>query len=306
MIEVPILGLKNPMILSPLADITIPPFRRLCAEFGAITVSEMTFARGLLNSDPKSVRRIYRSSSEFLYGIQLLTNSLTDLKKAISLIQSNQMCDFIELNLGCPKHKIVNANLGAGLLKGENLSLLKNLVNEATSVADLPFSLKIRAGYEKESFLKVFDIAEEANVSFITFHARLALDTYQFGVRKEYWNQVASEYSIPVVANGDINSYSEAQELVCDYPVEGTAIGRAARGNPQIFTSQVRLPDWKIYDRLVEYMENTSYFNIFNLRLQSSDFLKNFQYAANARKQLLKMTDPQEIIEYTRELLKDN
>ena len=306
MFQVPLLGLKNPMILSPLADITIPPFRRLCAEFGAITVSEMTFAKGLLNSDPKSVRRIERFSNEFLYGIQLLTNSQPDLRKTISFIQSNKLSDFIELNLGCPKSKVTSANLGAGLLKDENLPLLKKMVEEATSVADLPFSLKIRAGYKKESFLQVFNIAEEANVSFITFHARLATDTYQTRVHKEYWEQVTSDYSIPVVANGDIQSYSEALKLISDYPIVGAAIGRAARGNPQIFSPQKNLPDWKVYNQLIAYMEDTSYFNLFNLRLQSSDFLKNFRYAANARKQILKLNKPHEIIDFTRELLKEN
>ena len=294
------------MILSPLADISIPPFRRLCAEFGAITVSEMTFAKGLLNSDPKSVKRIERFSNEFLYGIQLLTNSLPDLRRTISLIQSNHLSDFIELNVGCPKSKITSVNLGAGLLKHKNLPFLKKMVVEATSIADLPFSLKIRAGYNKETFLQVFNIAEEANVSFITFHARLATETYQKSIHKEYWEQVASEYSIPVIANGDIQSYSEALNLIADYPIVGAAIGRAARGNPQIFTSQKILPDWKVYDKLIEYMEGTSYFNLFNLRLQSSDFLKNFRYAANARRQLLKLNKPLEIIEFTRELLKEN
>ncbi|MCK4849077.1 MAG: tRNA-dihydrouridine synthase [Candidatus Heimdallarchaeota archaeon] len=70
-IKVSILGLKNPMVLSPLAGITIPPFRRLCAEFGAITVSEMTFARGLLYRDPKSMRRIERAEAEKKFGVQL-------------------------------------------------------------------------------------------------------------------------------------------------------------------------------------------------------------------------------------------
>ncbi|MHA2052333.1 MAG: tRNA-dihydrouridine synthase family protein [Candidatus Hodarchaeales archaeon] len=306
MVEVPLLGLKNPMILSPLADITIPPFRRICAEFGAITVSEMTFAKGLLNSDPKSVRRITRSSSEFLYGIQLLTNSLTDLKKTISLIQSKEICDFIELNVGCPKQKITDLNLGAGLLKYKNLPLLKKLVEEATSVAEIPFSLKIRAGFEKESFLQVFNIAEKANVSFITFHARLAKDTYQTSVRKEYWDQITSDYAIPVIVNGDIHSYSDAQTLIKDYHIDGTAIGRAARGNPQIFASHPKLPKWKVYELLISYMKGTTYFNLFNLRLQSSDFLKNFRYSATARKQLLKMKEPKKIIEYTREFLREN
>jgi hypothetical protein len=50
-------------------------------------------------------------------------------------------------------------------------------------------------------------------------------------------------------------------------------------------------------------MKNTEYFNLFNLRVQSADFMKNFRYAANARKTILSMNNPNEIIEYTREML---
>ncbi len=291
------------MVLSPLAGITIPPFRRLCAEFGAITVSEMTFARGLLYRDPKSMRRIERAEAEKKYGVQLLTNNPSDLGKTIEFLDTNKICDFVELNLGCPKPKITNAQLGADLLKRKNHSLLRDLFEIGSTTSDLPFSLKIRAGYANKVFSQVLKIAEKENIAFVTFHARLAIDNYEIPVQTDYWREASKLTTVPIVANGDIRSYHDAEELLNQNSIAGVAIGRAARGNPQIFQKKPINNILGIYNRLITYMRGTSYFNLFNLRVQSADFIKHFQYAANARKELLALGQPEAIIEKTRDLL---
>ena len=291
------------MVLSPLAGITIPPFRRLCSEFGAITVSEMTFARGLLYRDPKSMRRIDRAETEVKYGVQLLTSNTTDLGKTIEFLETNKICDFVELNLGCPKRKITNAKLGASLLKIKHHNLLKELLEVGSTTSDLPFSLKIRAGYSTKVFSQVLKIAEKENIAFVTFHARLATDNYQIPVNSDYWKEASSITSIPIIANGNIRTFQEAEALLNQNHISGIAIGRAARGNPQIFQKKQIKETIDIYNRLISYMRGTSYFNLFNLRLQSADFIKHIRYAAKTRRELLDLDDPELIIEKTRDLL---
>ncbi len=303
MIKVSVLGLKNPLILSPLAEITIPPFRRICAEFGALTISEMTYAKGLLYNDPKSIRRISRSESEKKFGIQLLTNCPSDLGEAVELIEKNNWSDFIELNLGCPKPKITNADLGAKLLIPKNRKRLTELLEIGASTSKLPFSIKIRLGYEKLSLFEVIDLAETADIAFITLHARLATENYLNPAKWEYWRKAVENTSLPIIANGDIKSYNQATEVISEYGVKGAAIGRFARGNPQIFQKESKIPSLEIYDKLISYMRNSPYFNLFNLRVQSADFLKHFRYAAGARKQILSMSNREEIIEHTRKKL---
>jgi tRNA-dihydrouridine synthase B len=263
----------------------------------------MTFARGLLYHDPKSMRRIERAKAEKKFGVQLLTNNPSDLGKAIEFLDTNNICDFVELNLGCPKHKITNAQLGAALLKKKHHFLLKDLFEVGSTTSDLPFSLKIRSGYANKVFSQVLKIAEKENIAFVTFHARLASDNYQIPVKKEYWKKACQITNIPIIANGDICSYNDAEELLNQNSIAGVAIGRAARGNPQIFQKMPVTNILGIYNKLITYMRGTSYFNLFNLRLQSADFIKHFRYAANARKELLALDQPEEIIEKTCDLL---
>ena len=305
MFKINILGIQKPYVLSPLASITIPPFRRICAELGAdITVSEMTFARGILYQHPKSLKRIKRSSQEKCFGIQLLTDDEKDLLDTIEYIEKKGLCDFIELNLGCPKAKITNAGLGSTLLMKENEKKLDSLLEIGGSVSKLPFTLKIRAGYDEKRFMSVIKLAEHHNIAFITFHARLAIDNYAQAARKEYWEEAKRETSIPIIANGDIKNRAQGEKIIEQIGVDGIAIGRAARGNPCIFSSKKSIPIVEIYSHLIEYIKQSEYNTLSNIKIQSLDFLKRFRFAAKVRQKLMMMRDPVKIINETVKNLK--
>ncbi|NHJ01047.1 MAG: tRNA-dihydrouridine synthase family protein [Candidatus Heimdallarchaeota archaeon] len=305
MIRIVILGLnKKPYILSPLASITIPPFRGLCAELGAdVTVSEMTFARSILCQNPRSLKRIQKHPSEKLFGIQLLTNSSEDLKGAIERIERNKLSDFIELNLGCPKARIINSNLGSSLLKNKNKKILINLLQIGGSTCSIPFALKIRAGYSKKVYKSVLRLAEKYNIAFITFHARLGVDTYKIPANPKFWAETKNISSIPIIANGDVYHRHQAEEILGKLNLDGVAIGRGARGNPQIFSSTPQLDTLEIYERFIEYLQTSDYFTLFNLKLHSADILKNYRFSAQARKKLMNLNDMEEIIKYTKNQL---
>jgi tRNA-dihydrouridine synthase B len=299
-----VLGHKKPIVLSPLAGITVPPFRRLCAESGAdITISEMTFVRGLLNYQRNSLKRIQRSVQEKNFGIQLLTNDENDLSEVLNLIESNKMCNFIELNLGCPEFKIVSKGLGAALLRPKLSKELENLL-EITDSSNLPFSLKIRAGFNRTSFNSVLNKAEQYNISFVTLHGRLAKDSYAQPAQKKFWLEAVRETSIPIIANGDIKNKDEAEELMDKTDISGVAIGRASRGNPQIF-SEANIPSLKVYDQLIKYFQEEQYYTPLNVKIHSLDFLKRFKYATRARKKLTGMKNIENVVKLTRKYLSE-
>lgn len=296
----------NSIFLSPLASITIPPFRNLCGEFGAITVSEMTSARALLHRNPRTLARIQRLKQEKTFGIQLVTNDAHELGLCIEYLEQNRCCDFIELNLGCPKPKITSARQGAALLDPKHKETLKQLLEIGGTTANLPFSIKIRAGYFQVTFLEVLRLAERYNIAFVTLHARLACDTYGQKAKPSYWAEAVRESALPIIANGDISGLEEAQSIILQYKVRGVAIGRAARGNPQVFyRNEETIAPLDVYDKLIGYMKESAYFNRFNVRLHSSDFLKRFRFAARARQELQRKRDAEGIVSVTRRYLKD-
>jgi len=300
-----ILGQIKPLILSPLASITIPPFRSLCAELGAdITVSEMTYARGIVEDNPKSIARIQRSLNEKCYGIQLLTDSEDDLTQTIDYIERNKLCDFIELNLGCSKPKITDIGMGSALLMPKNRKKLESLMNIGGSSSQLPFSLKIRAGYSTRNFVSVLELADRNNIAFVTFHARLAIENYSSPDQQKFWKEAKQKTSLPIIANGDIQNQSQISTLFSQIDVDGVAIGRSVRGNPQIFLKDTKVQTDKIYNRLIKYMKESSYYTLSNVKIHSLDFLKRFHFAAKARQKIMMMKDLDNIVNETNKQLK--
>ncbi|MHA1971954.1 MAG: tRNA dihydrouridine synthase [Candidatus Hodarchaeales archaeon] len=303
---VKILGKNKPFMLSPLANITIPPFRRICSELGAdITVSEMTFARGLIYKDPKSVKRTLRAETEKCYGIQLLTNDTSDFSQACEIIEDEKLADFIDLNLGCPKAKIVNANLGSSLLKKENFKLLSEMIKLVNDNFTIPLSLKIRLGFHEETYLDILRLAEEFNVSFVTLHARLAIDTYEERVKRDRWSLAKETFpDLAIIANGDISTRDEGFEVIDTFGVDGVAIGRAARGFPHVFSNtSENISISTLYLRLIKYMQQSDYYHPLFVKTHSSDFVRRFKYATKFRKKIFSMSDLDEIVQLTREFL---
>jgi len=304
---VKILDKTKPFVLSPLANITIPPYRRLCSELGAdITISEMTFARSLIYRNTKSIKRTLRSISEKCYGIQLLTNNTSDFAGAVEKIEDEKLADFVELNLGCPKPKIVKANLGSALLKRENLTLLRDLIKIVSENFKIPLSLKIRLGYNEETYVDVLRIAEEFNVSFVTLHARLATDSYEVKAKKDCWKKaIEAAPNVPIIANGDIRNRDEGMKFMHELGLSGIAIGRAARGNPSVFgkkqINSLSISD--LYEKLIQYMKVSGYFMPLFVKTQSSDFVKRFRYATKLRRKIVTMNDLDKIVELTKEFL---
>lgn len=263
----------------------------------------MSYARGLLNRDPETLNKISRAKNEKVFGIQLLTNNEKDLTDAIQQIEKYKLSDFIDLNLGCSKTKITKFKLGAALLKPTNHDLLKNLIEIGGTTSTLPFSLKIRAGFETKTFPSVIKIAERYNISFITLHARLAVDTYAKEAQKSYWEEAVNESSIPIVANGDIKNLSEAKNIIQTYNVISVAIGRAARINPQIFQNNFKIPPIAVYNKLITYMKEEGCLKLQQVKIHSTGFLKEFSHASDARYEINRLNNAADIIELTRKYL---
>ncbi|WP_455139449.1 tRNA-dihydrouridine synthase family protein [Candidatus Hodarchaeum mangrovi] len=299
-----ILGLKNPFFLSPLANITIPPFRRLCAEIGAdVTVSEMTFARGLILNQLKSLNRIQKSKHEKKFGIQLLTNNVKELIDSINIIEEQKLADFIELNLGCPKRKITNANLGAALLIPKNSRLLLNLLETGGSTTTIPFSIKMRLGFSEKTYLNILKHAEKNNIAFATLHARLAIDSYKIPINVANWNEAVQKITIPIIANGDIPNKEIGLKILENSKISGIAIGRAARGNPKVFNKNFPLSLAAQYKILIQYMKDSNFFSPLYVKIQSNDFLKKFRYSSYLRNKITSMQNLEDIVSTTREAL---
>lgn len=230
--------IDNRLIVAPMAGVTDNPFRRLCKSFGAgHAVSEMIIADTALYARKKSLYRANFDGEIAPISAQIAGADPDKLADATQF-QIDNGAQIVDINMGCPAKKVCQKMAGSALLQDENLvkRLLDAVVNTAQK-SNVPVTLKTRLGYAngQENIMQVAKLAQQAGIAAIAIHGRTREDKYLGHARYELIKQVKDSLSIPVIANGDIDSPKKALQVFEQTRCDAIMIGRAAQGNPWIF-----------------------------------------------------------------------
>ena len=229
------LTIENRLIVAPMAGVTDNPFRRLCKSFGAgHAVSEMIIADTALYARKKSLYRANFDNEIAPISAQIAGAEPDKLAEA-ARYQIDNGAQIIDINMGCPAKKVCRKLAGSALLQDEDL--VARLLDAAVNAVDAPVTLKTRLGYEngRENILRVAKRAEQAGIAAIAIHGRTREDMYTGEARYELIREIKESISIPVIANGDIDSAQKAQRVYELTGCDAVMIGRAAQGQPWIF-----------------------------------------------------------------------
>lgn len=229
------LSIKNNLFLAPMAGVTDRPFRVLCKSFGAgVAVSEMITSNSLLYGSEKTKRRADHEGEVDPISVQIAGADPQMMADAARYNRDNG-AQIIDINMGCPAKKICNVMAGSALLKHEKL--VQDILKSVVSAVDIPVTLKIRTGWDKENrnALTIARIAEDAGIQALSIHGRTRACLYRGDAEYDTIAKVKHNINIPVIANGDITSPEKAK-FVLDYTkADAVMIGRAAQGRPWIF-----------------------------------------------------------------------
>lgn len=229
--------LKNNLILAPMAGVTDRPFRILCRKMGAgMAVSEMVASNSLLWGSEKTRRRADHSGESDPRSVQIMGADPKMMATAAKFNADNG-AQIIDINMGCPAKKVCNVAAGSALLKDEKL--VQNILHEVVRAVSIPVTLKIRTGWDRQNknAVQIAKIAEAEGIQAIAIHGRTRADAYKG--KAEYLSiaEVKNNIAIPVIANGDIRTPQQAQEILQTTQADGLMIGRAAQGKPWIFNA---------------------------------------------------------------------
>ena len=222
-------------VLAPLAGFTDLPFRSVVKKFGVdLTVSEMISSNALVHNSKKTFKMLEKASSEDPYSIQIAGSDQAVIQRAVEILNEQEGVSCIDLNCGCPAPKIVNNLQGSSLLldlpkMAETIrTIKKHSTKEYTSV-------KMRLGFNEKNHIEQAKLCEDNGADFIAVHGRTRAGRYKAAVDYDAIREIKEAVSIPVIANGDIDSPEKAK-WVLDYTgADGIMIGRAAVGKPWIF-----------------------------------------------------------------------
>ncbi len=302
------LPLESPLILAPLAGYTDLAFRLLCRQFGAgLCYTEMISCHGLVYQKEKTQLLTRTVPEERPVALQLFGADPIIMGEAAALV-SNMPVDIIDINMGCPVRKVTKKGAGAALMKDAYLAA--TIISEVCNNTNLPVTVKIRTGWNHDSIVApdFAKMAEDNGASAIAVHGRTWSQGFVGQVDWQTIEQVKKNVSIPVIGNGDINTYQEALQFMDKTGCDGIMIGRAALGNPWVFSPEgtptslaKRMTGLKRHLELIKEFSNTDKI-LPKIKNQAGRYFKGVAGGSAIRMQIYQAESFDEILKLTQSL----
>ncbi len=313
--------LEGHAALAPMAGVADRAMRELCMEFGAgYCVSEMVSSKGIAYNSKKSAELMEISDTERPCAVQIFGTEPDTMADAARFALRYRP-EVIDINMGCPAPKIAGSGSGAALMR--NPALCGRIVQAVSRAVDIPVTVKIRAGFDKDHLnaVEVAKIAERNGAQAVTVHGRTKEQFYAPPVDYDIIREVKKALSIPVIGNGDIVGAKSAQFVMeytgCDYLM----VGRGALGNPWVFREINEYFDKGIIidpptldekcDILLRHIESAveykgEYVGMREARKHTAYYLKGFKNAAKLRNLAFSMETLSDLEELIGEIRKSN
>lgn len=218
-----------------MAGVTDKPFRLLCKRMGAgLAVSEMTTANASLWHTRKSRMRMDHVGEPDPVSVQIAGTDPTRMAEA-ARHNAALGADIIDINMGCPAKKVCKAWAGSALMQDE--ALVERILKAVVAAVEVPVTLKIRTGWaaDQRNAPVIARIAEDCGIAALAIHGRTRDQKYTGQAEYDTIAAIKQQVSIPVLANGDIDSPAKARQVLDYTGADGLLIGRAAQGRPWIF-----------------------------------------------------------------------
>ncbi|MBZ0224177.1 MAG: tRNA dihydrouridine synthase DusB [Dokdonella sp.] len=223
------------VILAPMAGVTDKPFRQLCKQLGAgLAVSEMTSADPRLWGTRKSRQRMDHLGEPAPISVQIAGHDPALLAQA-ARANVEHGAQVIDINMGCPAKKVCNVWAGSALLQDE--AQVARILDAVVRAVEVPVTLKIRTGWNRDNRngVSIARIAQDCGIAALAVHGRTRADLYNGEAEYETIAAIRQAITIPLIANGDIDSPHKARAVLDATGADAIMIGRAAQGRPWIF-----------------------------------------------------------------------
>lgn len=227
--------IQSHLILAPMDGLTDHPFREMIKRFHpGIIFSEFINAYDYLNNHPFLPQQIVFSEGQRPFAYQIFDNSPDRILQTALYLETKNP-DFIDINMGCSAKTVANRGAGAGLLKEP--ATIKQIMSLLTRELSVPITAKIRLGWDETSlnYLSISKLLEDYGCAMISVHGRTKKQGYQGSADWDAIAEVKQNVKIPVLANGDVNSMADVQNILKITNCDGVMIGRSALKNPWIF-----------------------------------------------------------------------
>jgi len=232
--NIPIFG---DLVLAPMDGITDQPFRGLCRKLGsALSVTEFINALDVLQDHPRYHHRLEFKPFHRPLSLQMLGDEPEQILNAAIQIVPEVQPDIIDINLGCQSKNVTSRGAGAALMRTPET--IAAIFQQMTRQFDIPITGKIRLGWDNEhlNYLEVAKTIQDNGGAMVAVHGRTRKQAYRGQARWEPIREIKNALQIPVIGNGDVRTVADIQRIKQMTGCDAVMIGRAAVGNPWIFS----------------------------------------------------------------------
>lgn len=222
---------RNRVIQAPLSGVSDLPFRQLAFEYGAgMVVTEMVASRELVCNSAESFVRM-QGEGITPHVVQLAGREAKWMRDAAK-ISADSGADMIDINMGCPAKKVTGGYSGSALMK--DLDLARELIDATVKAVDIPVSVKMRLGWDTDCINapELAKSAEDLGAKLVTVHGRTRNQFYEGKADWHAIKAVKEAISIPLIANGDVETEQDIQSILEISGADAVMVGRASQGRP--------------------------------------------------------------------------
>ena len=239
----------TPVFLAPMAGVTDTAYRVIAHDMGCpLCYAEMVSCQGIHFRNERTLSMLQSEPEERPLAMQIFANTPEMAAEAARYVEALGTADILDFNMGCPAPKIVKNGEGSALMREPRLAY--EILSAVRKAVKMPFTVKMRKGWDDDhvNVIEMAKLAEEAGVDAIAVHGRTHEQFYRGHADWEIIGRVKENVSIPVIANGDVRTEDDLDEIRRVTNCDGVMIGRAAQGNPWIFRQLTHY--WQTGERL--------------------------------------------------------
>ncbi|MBO4277570.1 MAG: tRNA dihydrouridine synthase DusB [Clostridia bacterium] len=223
------------LFLAPMAGITDHAFRAICMGYGAeCCVTELISAKAVVYGDVKTASLAALYPDERPAAIQIFGSEPEIMARAAYELLKYSPA-FIDINMGCPMPKLVQNGEGCALMRSPELC--ERIIKAVKNAVDVPVTAKIRRECDEgaDNAPEIAEACESGGADMIFVHGRSRAQLYSGRADRGCIKRVKEAVNIPVIANGDIKSGADREEVLRFTGADGVMVGRGAYGSPWVF-----------------------------------------------------------------------